>query len=31
MEEALAQNVQALEAHLEMLGHAKGLCFLHTL
>jgi hypothetical protein len=25
MEEALAQNEQALEAHLAMLGHAKGL------
>ncbi len=25
LEETLAENEQALEAHLEMLGHAKGL------
>jgi hypothetical protein len=31
MEEALAQNEQALEAHLAMLGHAKGLCICLTL
>jgi hypothetical protein len=24
MDETLAQNAEALEAHLEMLGHAKG-------
>ena len=27
MDETLAQNAEALEAHLEMLGHAKGNCF----
>jgi hypothetical protein len=29
MEETLALNPEALEAHLQMLGHAKGVCILY--